>query len=119
MYDAGPAASSAALSGPRLVAEGVGTFMLVVIGPGAAVVDLHTHGAISHVGIALSFAFVILAAVYALGHISGAHLNPAVTTGFWLSGRFPGREVIPYTMAQLGGATAAGVLLRALLGGDA
>ena len=93
--------------------------MLVVIGPGAAAVNLHTHGAVSHVGVALSFAFVILASVYALGHISGAHFNPAVTAGFWLSGRFPAREVIPYGIAQLSGATAGALLLRLLLGADA
>jgi aquaporin Z len=93
--------------------------MLVVIGPGAAAVNLHTQGTVSHVGVALSFAFVIVAGVYALGHISGAHFNPAVTTGFWLSGRFPGREVIPYALAQLTGATAGALLLRLLLGSDA
>jgi MIP family channel proteins len=107
------------MRGPRLLAEAVGTFMLVVIGPGAAAVNLHTHGAVTHVGVALSFAFVILAGVYALGHISGAHFNPAVTTGFWLSGRFPRREVIPYVLAQLSGATAGALLLRVLLGADA
>src|SRR5829696_7440426 len=105
--------------GPRLLAEAVGTFMLVVIGPGAAVVNVHSHGALSHVGVALSFAFVILAGVYALGHISGAHFNPAVTIGFWLSRRFPRRDVIPYTLAQLTGATAGALLLRFLLGADA
>jgi MIP family channel proteins len=92
--------------------------MLVVIGPGAAVVDLHAKGAVSHVGVALSFAFVILAGVYALGHISGAHFNPVVTTGFWLSGRFPGREVVPYSLAQLAGATLGALFLRAVLGAD-
>ena len=106
------------MSGPRLGAEAVGTFMLVVIGPGAAAVNLHTEGAVSHVGVALSFAFVIVAGVYALGHISGAHFNPAVTAGFWLSGRFPGRDVIPYVLAQLGGATAGALFLRAVLGAD-
>ncbi len=107
------------VNGPRLLAETVGTFMLVVIGPGAAAVNLHSNGAVSHVGVALSFAFVILAGIYAFGHISGAHFNPAVTTGFWLSTRFPGREVIPYILAQLTGATAAAFLLRFLLGPDA
>ena len=104
------------LIGPRLLAEGIGTFMLVVIGPGAAAVDLHTQGGVTHVGVALSFAFVILAGVYALGHISGAHFNPAVTMGFWLSGRFPRGEVLPYTLAQLIGAAAGAQLLRLTLG---
>jgi MIP family channel proteins len=107
------------MSGPRLLAEMVGTFMLVVIGPGAAAVNLHTQGAVSHVGVALSFAFVILAGVYALGHISGAHFNPAVTVGFWLSRRFPARDVAPYAIAQLSGATIGALLLRVLLGADA
>jgi aquaporin Z len=92
--------------------------MLVVIGPGAAVVDLHTEGSVSHVGVALSFAFVIVASVYALGHISGAHFNPAITLGFWLGGRFPRREVGPYILAQLVGATAGAVLLKVALGAD-
>jgi aquaporin Z len=92
--------------------------MLVLIGPGAAAVNLYTKGAVSHVGIALSFAFVIVAGVYALGHISGAHFNPAVTAGFWLSGRFPGRDVLPYALAQLSGAIAGALFLRAVLGAD-
>ena len=104
------------LIGPRLLAEGIGTFMLVVIGPGAAAVDLHTQGGVTHVGVALSFAFVILAGVYALGHISGAHFNPAVTMGFWLSGRFPRGEVVAYALAQLMGAAAGAMLLRLTLG---
>jgi MIP family channel proteins len=107
------------MTGPRILAEVTGTFMLVVIGPGAAAVNIHTQGAVSHVGVALSFAFVILAGVYALGHISGAHFNPAGTVGFWLSGRFPGPEVIPYVLAQLSGAAAGGLLLRLLLGNAA
>ena len=93
--------------------------MLVVIGPGSSAVDLYSHGNVSHVGVGLSFAFVIVAAVYALGHISGAHFNPAVTVGFWLSGRFPSQEVIPYAVAQLTGAVAGALLLRGLLGADA
>lgn len=101
------------------MAEAIGTFMLVVIGPGASAVDAYTHGSVSHVGVALSFAFVILAGVYALGHISGAHFNPAVTVGFWLSKRFPATEVAPYALAQLSGATAGALLLRLLLGPDA
>lgn len=104
------------LIGPRLLAEGIGTFMLVVIGPGAAAVDLHTRGTVTHVGVALSFAFVILAGVYAFGHISGAHFNPAVTTGFWLSGRFPRHEVFPYMAAQIMGATGGALFLRWVLG---
>jgi aquaporin Z len=105
--------------GPRLAAEAVGTFALVFIGPGAAAVNAWSRGGVSPAGVALAFGFVILAGVYALGHISGAHFNPAVTTGFWLSGRFPRAEVFPYVASQLAGATAAAFLLRALIGGSA
>ena len=104
------------MKGPRLAAEALGTFMLVFIGPGAVAVNAWAPGSVSNVGIALAFGFVILAAVYALGHISGAHFNPAVTTGFWLSGRFPAEDVGPYIGAQLVGATVAALLLRLFLG---
>lgn len=100
-----------------LAAEAVGTFTLVFIGPGAAAVDSWSHGAVTHVGVSLAFAFVILALVYALGHVSGAHLNPAVTFGFWAAGRFPFRAVGPYVAAQLLGAVAAALALRAVVGG--
>jgi aquaporin NIP len=100
----------------RVVAEGVGTFFLVLIGPGAVMVDAYTHGAIGPTGIALAFAFVIVAMVYALGHLSGAHINPAVTIAFWSVGRFPGREVAPYVMAQCSGAILASVVMRLVLG---
>jgi MIP family channel proteins len=107
------------VSGPRVAAEAVGTFMLVFIGPGAAVVDAWSPGSVGPAGIALAFGFAILAGVYALGHISGAHFNPAVTFGFWLDRRFPRAEVLPYVAAQLGGAASAGLLLRTLLGDSA
>jgi aquaporin NIP len=102
--------------GPRLAAEAIGTFMMVFIGPGAAAVETWSRGSVSPVGIALAFGFAILAGVYALGHISGAHFNPAVTAGFWLSRRFPGADVLPYVAAQIVGAVGAALLLRALLG---
>lgn len=90
--------------------------MLVFIGPGAAAVNAWSPGAVPPMGVALAFGFVILAGIYALGHISGAHFNPAVTTGFWLSKRFPGADVLPYVSAQLVGAASAAALLRMLLG---
>jgi MIP family channel proteins len=100
----------------RAAAEATGTFFLVLIGPGAAMVDAATKGSLGVSGIALAFAFVIIAMVYAIGHLSGAHINPAVTVGFWSSGRFPARDVVPYVVAQCVGAIAASGLLRAVLG---
>lgn len=98
-----------------LVAEFVGTFCLVFAGCGAIVVDAMTHQ-ITHVGVALVFGLVVAALVYALGHVSGAHFNPAVTIGFWALGEFPSARVLPYIAAQLGGSLAASALLVALFG---
>lgn len=100
----------------RWVAEGIGTFFLVFVGPGAAMANASSHGVVTHVGVALAFAFVIVGMICAVGHLSGAHLNPAVTLGFWASGRFPAREVFPYVAAQCLGAIAASALLRATMG---
>jgi MIP family channel proteins len=100
----------------RLTAEAVGTFFLVLIGPGAAMVNAWGGGLLGVSGIALAFAFVVIAMVYALGHVSGAHINPAVTVAFWSARRFPAREVIPYVVAQCVGAAAAAATLRAVLG---
>lgn len=102
--------------GRRSLAEGVGTFFLVFIGPGAAMVNAWSGGAVTHPGVALSFAFVVLAMVYALGHISGAHINPAVTLAFWSISRFRTRDVLPYLAAQCLGAVLASVALRGILG---
>ena len=73
-----------------------------------------SHGAITHVGIALTFGLVVLAMVYTLGDISGAHLNPAVSIGFWLAHRFPGSTVGLYVTSQVSGALTASLLLRLL-----
>jgi len=103
--------------GPRRwIAEAIGTFFLVFIGPGAGMVDAYTHGAIGHAGVALAFAFVITGMVFAIGHLSGAHINPAVTLGFWSVRRFPGREVLPYVIAQCVGASVAALALKSILG---
>lgn len=87
----------------RCTAEAMGTFMLVAIGPGAAMVSASTH-AFGHVSVALAFGLVIAFIVAATGHLSGAHINPAVTIAFWSVRRFPGREVAPYILAQCVGA---------------
>ena len=103
--------------GPRRwVAEAVGTFFLVFIGPGAGMVDAYTHGVIGHTGVALAFAFVVTGMVFAIGHLSGAHINPAVTLGFWSVRRFPAREVLPYVIAQCLGASVAVFALKSILG---
>ena len=98
----------------KLLAECFGTFCLVFAGTGAIVINDVTGGSISHVGVALTFGLVVLAMIYALGDISGAHLNPAVTLGFYAARRFGGRDVLPYIASQLAGAFAASGLLRAL-----
>jgi aquaporin NIP len=98
----------------RYLAEAFGTFALVFAGTGAIVINDISGGAVSHVGISLTFGLVVMAMIYAVGDVSGAHLNPAVTTGFWLARRLPGRSVGPYIAAQVIGATVASVLLRIL-----
>jgi aquaporin Z len=95
-----------------LAAEVFGTFALVFAGTGAITINEVSRGTVGHVGIALTFGLIVLAMIYALGEISGAHLNPAVTLGFFLAGRFQGRRVIPYIAAQCAGAVFASLLLR-------
>jgi len=97
----------------RAVTEAIGAFMLVFAGAGAIVTDAHTHGALGTVGIGLVFAFVITAAIYAGGHISGGHYNPAVTVAFTFARHFPARQAVVYVAAQLAGATAAALVLLA------
>jgi aquaporin Z len=96
----------------KLAAELFGTFALVFAGTGAVVINDVSHGTVSHVGIALTFGLVVLAMVYALGDVSGAHLNPAVTLGFFVARRFDGRLVVPYVVSQVLGAVLASVILR-------
>lgn len=99
----------------RYTAEAFGTFALVALGPGAAMVSASTH-AFGHIGVALAFGLVVTIVVASTGHLGGAHINPAVTIGFWSLGRFPAREVAPYVAAQCVGAIAASALLVWLLG---
>jgi aquaporin NIP len=100
--------------GRRTLAEGLGTFALVFAGCGAVIADTRYDGALGHVGVALTFGLVIMAMVYATGHLSGAHLNPAVTVAFALTRHFPWRDTAAYIAAQLAGATLAALLLLAL-----
>ena len=92
----------------------MGTFVLVFAGTGAIVINDITGGAVSHIGISLTFGLVILAMIYALGDISGAHFNPAVTIGFWAARRIERSTVMPYILSQCAGALLASLILRVL-----
>jgi aquaporin Z len=105
----------------RLTAEAFGTFWLVLGGCGSAVLAavVTPQSGIGFVGVALAFGLSVLTMAYAVGHISGAHFNPAVTVGLCAGGRFPARDVIPYIVAQLvGGIAAAAVLYGIATGKD-
>lgn len=98
------------------LSEAIGTFTLVFAGTGAVMVNNLSQGAITHLGISFIFGAIVAALIYSTGHISGAHLNPAVTLAFWKAGFFPKRRVIPYILAQITGAIAASSLLLISLG---
>jgi MIP family channel proteins len=101
---------------PAVVAECVGTFVMVFVGTGAVMVNQITDGAVTHLGISAVFGAVVAALIYALGHVSSAHFNPAVTLAFWQCDVFPKRQVLPYVVAQCGGAIAASAFLQFTLG---
>jgi aquaporin NIP len=99
-------------------AEFIGTFALVFAGTGAIIINQASGGAITHVGISLTFGLIVLAMIYTVGDISGAHLNPAVSLGFFAARRFSFRELIPYVLSQCAGAFAASGVLRLLFPKD-
>ena len=101
----------------RLTAEFIGTYILVFAGTGAVIVEKLT-GAMGHVGIALTFGLVVTALIYAFGHISGAHFNPAVSVAFSVMGEFPKKELSTYILAQLMGAIFASATLYLLFRED-
>ena len=98
----------------RYCAEGMGTFMLVFAGCGAIISNDVSGGAVTHVGVSLAFGLAVMSAIYAVGNISGAHLNPAVTIGFFAAKRLEGRLVLPYIVSQCAGAFVAALALRLL-----
>ncbi len=98
----------------RYGAEFFGTFMLVFAGAGAITINDLYGGAVTHPGIAMVFGLVVLATIYAIGNISGAHINPAVSIALWVAARFESKELVPYLMSQCLGAIAASALLWTL-----
>ncbi len=112
-------ARSTKFTSAAAIAEGLGTFALVFAGTGAVMVDQMSGGAITHLGVSFVFGAVLTAMIYAVGHVSGGHFNPAVTLGLWRGGIFPRSQVVPYILAQLVGAIAASAVLLISLGGVA
>lgn len=98
----------------RYTAEFTGTFCLVFCGTSAIIVNQQTHGQIGHAGVSAVFGLIVMAMIYTFGDTSGAHLNPAVTLGFTLSGLFPKKLVMPYILAQIAGAFLASGVLKLL-----
>jgi aquaporin Z len=102
----------------QLAAEFFGTFALVFAGTGAIVINGFSGGAVTHPGIACTFGLVVMALCYALGDISGCHLNPAVSVGLVAAGKFSIRRLLPWVLAQCTGAVVASVLLRLMFPDD-
>ncbi|MFT5464964.1 MAG: MIP family channel proteins [Verrucomicrobiales bacterium] len=98
----------------KYFAEALGTFALVFAGTGAIIVNDISNEAITHLGIALTFGLIVMAMIYTIGDVSGAHINPAVTIAFWVSGRHPTKDLLPYIISQIFGALFASALLRVL-----
>lgn len=108
--------SAASRTAHRLAAELVGTFGLVFAGTGAIIIDAASGGTVTHVGIGLTFGLIVMAMIYAFGHVSGAHLNPAVTLAFAVGRHFPWPLVPLYWGAQIAGGVAASLVHRLLFG---
>jgi aquaporin Z len=98
----------------KYLAEAIATFILIFVGTGSVVVNQISGGQITHVGISLTWGLLVMAMIYAVGDTSGAHLNPAVSFGFWLAGRLPAGSILPYFASQMAGALAASLLVRLL-----
>ena len=96
----------------KYFSEFIGTFGLVFVGTGAIIINDVTGGVITHLGIGLVFGLIIMTMIYAVGEISGAHFNPAVSFGFWLARRLPTKELFPYIVSQIFGALMASLFLK-------
>ncbi|WNB74825.1 aquaporin Z [Methylomonas koyamae] len=104
----------------KYVAESFGTFWLVLGGCGSAVLAAaFPNVGIGLLGVSLAFGLTVLTMAYAIGHISGCHLNPAVSVGLWMGGRFPANQLLPYIVAQVIGAIVAGGVLYLIASGKA
>jgi len=104
----------------KYIAELIGTFWLVLGGAGSAVLAAgYPELGIGFVGVALAFGLTVLTMAYAIGHISGCHLNPAVSIGLWAGGRFEAKELVPYIISQVVGALIAGGVLYLIASGKA
>lgn len=98
----------------KYLAELIGTFALVFCGTGAIIINQETNGQVTHVGIAITFGLIVMSMIYALGNISGAHFNPAVTIAFAIAKKFEIKQILPYIISQIIGAIAASVILHLL-----
>jgi aquaporin NIP len=98
----------------KYVAEILGSFALIFCGTGAIIINQETNGVITHLGIAITFGLIVMALIYTLGDISGAHLNPAVTIAFTIAKKFDLKQVAPYIVSQLIGSVLASILLKYL-----
>jgi aquaporin NIP len=102
----------------KSIAEIIGTFALVFCGTGAIIIDNVTKGGVTHVGVAITFGLVVMAMIYGLGDVSGAHLNPAVSIAFTLAGRLPLKSLGIYLVSEIVGAFLASIMLRLLFPTD-
>jgi len=98
----------------KYVAEFLGTYALVFAGTGSIIIDQETQGSITHVGVAITFGLIVMSMIYALGDISGAHLNPAVSIAFTIARKLPVKELAPFIISQLSGAVLASLTLKYL-----